>query len=369
MVAQHALQAGLAAGMSATDGIHSSKPNPVDPSFDGLRHVLPQDIVPDGGSRVRMRGAKSDVYVPYICIGAWSWGDKATFHWDPAELPAVKEAWEILRESGLNWIDTAQAYGDGESERICGALFSGLDRNKFVIQTKWFVVPTATNIFSPNHAPAKMLKESLERMHLEYIDIYLVHGPIHPSSIAQAAKGLAECVEKGMTKAVGVANYSAEDMIQMADELAKYGIPLATNQCEYSVIRRHPEIHGLFAACKERNIVFQAYASLAQGRLTGKYNADHEPPKTYRFSIYPMKELEPTLAVLDEIARVRQTNVSAVALNYNISKGALPVVGVRSPEQAKQNVKALGWRLSEEEIRRIDSVSIEGKTTKLWQQG
>ncbi|MCJ1250766.1 hypothetical protein MMC30_007994 [Trapelia coarctata] len=281
-----------------------------------------------------MCGAKGDILVPYICIGAWSWGDKATFHWDPAELPAVKETWKILRESGLNWIGTAQAYGDGESERICGALVSGLDRNEFVIQTKWFVVPTPTNIFSPNHAPAKMLKESLER--LEYIDIYLVHGPIHPNSIAQAAKGLAECVEKGMTKAVGVANNSAEDMIQMANELA-------------NVIRRHPEIHGLLSACKERNIVFQSYSSLAQGRLTGKYNAEHEPPKTYYFSSYPMKELEPTLAVLNDIARARQTSISAVALNYNLSKGVLPVVGMRSPEQAKQNLKALGWRLGEED--------------------
>lgn len=155
----------------------------------------------------------------------------------------------------------------------------------------------------------------------------------------------------------------------MAGELAKYNVPLATNQCEYSVIRRHPEIHGLLSACKERNIVFQSYSPLAQGRLTGKYHVGKEPPNTYRFSSYPMKDLEPTLAVLDDIALARRTSISAVALNYNISKGALPVVGMRSPEQAKQNIKALGWRLSKEEIRRIDGVSIEGKTTKLWQQG
>lgn len=98
-----------------------------------------------------------------------------------------------------------------------------------------------------------MLRESLDRMHLDYIDIYLVHGHIRPQSIAQAAKGLAECVESVLTKAVGVANYSAEDMIRMADELARYNVLLATNECEYSVIRRHPEIHGLLSACKERN--------------------------------------------------------------------------------------------------------------------
>ncbi|MCJ1256535.1 hypothetical protein MMC24_004356 [Lignoscripta atroalba] len=366
---QHVLQTGLSMGMSATNGLHSSRPTPVDPSFDGLSNILPDSFVPTAHSRLVLRGAKANVSIPYISIGAWSWGDKSTWHYSPSELPAIKEAWEVLRSAGLNWIDTAQAYGSGESERICADLFSGLQRDQFVVQTKWFVVPNATNILSPSHAPAKMLKESLERLRLDYIDIYLVHGHIHPSSISTVAKGLAECVNSGMTKTVGVANYSTEDMIKMADELAKYNIPLATNQCEFSVLRRHPEIHGLLQACKERGIVFQSYSSLAQGRLTGKYNAQHEPPKTYRFSSYPMKELEPTLKVLAQIADERQTSISAVALNYNLSKGVVPVVGVRSPGQAEQNLKALGWRLTREEIRRIEAVSFEGKATSLWQQG
>ena len=244
-MAQTILQTGLSAGMSATADIHPSNITRVDPDFDGLKHVLPQSVVPTGQSRVKMRAAKGDIEVPYVSIGAWARGDKGTWHWDPKELPAVKEAWEVLRHAGLNWIDTAQAYGSGESERICGDLFEGLSRDQFVVQTKWFMIPNITNIFSPSHAPAKILKESLERMRLDFVDIYLVHGHIHPGSIAQVAKGLAECVESGMTKAVGVANYNAEDIIQMADELAKYKIPLATNQCEYSVIRRHPEVYGL----------------------------------------------------------------------------------------------------------------------------
>ena len=115
--------------------------------------------------------------------------------------------------------------------------------------------------------------------------------------------------------------------------------------------------------------MFQSYSSLAQGRLTGKWTAEKEPPSTYRFSSYPIKDLEPTLKVLDDIAGKRQTSVSSVALNYNISKGVIPVVGVRSPVQAEQNMKATGWRLTKEEIIEIDNVSIEGKLTKLWQQG
>ena len=369
--AQHVLQSGLASGMSAASGAnYAKKPNKVDPSFDGLAQVLPQSFVPNSRSRLTLKGAKGDVQAPYISIGAWPWGDTATFHWKPEERPAVTEAWKELTAAGLNWIDTAQAYGtDGESERICGELFEGMNREDFVIQTKWFVVPNVTNVLSPTHAPTKMLKASLERMKLDYVDIYLVHGHIHASSIAQVAKGLSECVEQRLTKAVGVANYNEADMIHMADELAKYNIPLATNQCEYSVLRRHAETHGLIKACRDRGIVFQSYSSLAQGRLSGKYNSEHEPPASYRFSSYPMKEVEPTLDVLRDIAQKQRVSVAAVALNYNISKGVVPVVGVRKPEQVKQNKEALGWRLTAEDIRRIDDVSFEGQATSLWQQG
>lgn len=369
--AQHVLQAGLASGMSAVSGIHSSKPTKPPSDFDGLAHLLPQSFVPTAESKVTLKGAKGDdVKVPYMAIGAWPWGDTATFHWDPKERPAVTEAWKALLAAGLNWIDTAQGYGtDGESERICGELFEGMRREDFVIQTKWFPVPNLTNVLSPTHAPAKMLRASLERMRLDFVDVYLVHGHIHASSIAQVAKGLAECVEEGMARAVGVANYDEGDMIKMADELAKYDIPLATNQCEYSVLRRHPETHGLLKACRDRGIVFQSYSSLAQGRLTGKYGVGNEPPDSYRFSSYPMKEVEPVLEVLREIAQRAGVSVAAVALNYNISKGVVPVVGMRKPEQVKQNAEAFGWRLTDEDVRKIDKVSFEGKATKLWQQG
>jgi len=82
-----------------------------------------------------------------------------------------------------------------------------------------------------------------------------------------------------------------------------------------------------------------------------------------------MKDLKPTIDVLEAISRERKVSTSAVALNYNLSKGISPVVGFRNPAQVKQNVQCLGWRLSLDEINRIDEVSLEGKKTVLWQQG
>lgn len=129
----------------------------------------------------------------------------------------------------------------------------------------------------------------------------------------------------------------------MQNELAKYGVPLAANQCEYHAVRREPEVSGLLEVCKDNGIVFQSYSSLAQGRLSGKYTAEDEgPPSTYRFSNYPMKKYGPVLKVLGEIVEARGVTAAAVALNYNMVHGIAPVVGVRNAEQVRSNAAAFG---------------------------
>lgn len=368
--AQYALQVGLASGMSATEGIHSPHPKPVDPEKAEEPHMLPADVKVDLYSRMTLRGAKEDVSVPFMCIGAWPWGDKATFQFNyPEDYPKVAAAWETLKNAGLTFVDTSQAYGDGESERICAQLFKGMPRDSFVIQTKWLAWPDVANFLMQSHGPVVKLRESLKNLELDYVDIYLVDGPINPGLFSTVAKGLAECVHQGLTKVIGVANYDKNDVIKMADALEKLGVPLAVNQCEYSVLRRHPEVSGLIRECRQRNIVFQGFAALANGRLSGKYSITNEPRRTYRFSSYPMHYVEPTVSVLYHISEERRVPISAVALNYCINKGVVPLVGIRNAEQAEQNIQALGWRLTPDEIKKIESVSMEGYTTVLYQHG
>jgi len=375
-MAQKILQAGLSSGMSAVSGFHSSKPKSLPEDYDGLQHLIPDNITPSLDSRYTLRGkGNKDVEVPLISWGAWPWGDTSTFHWSDSELPALREAWKKCLENGMTFVDTAQVYGTGRSEEILGDLIRnhspGVDRSQIIVQTKWLphVTDAGTNALHPMDAPVIQLRKTLERMNLSYIDCYLVHGPIHISSIKQAAKGLAKCVEEGMTKAVGVANYSVDDMLKMKDALAEYDIPLATNQCEYSILRRLPETEGMLEACKRHGIVFQSYSSLAQGRLSGKYTKDNPPPKEYRFSSYDMEHVEPALDVLRSLAQKYNVSIAAVALNWNMCKGAIPVVGIRKESQAVENMQAFGWRLTKEEITELDRRGFEGKTTKLWQQG
>lgn len=367
------LQTGLTSGMSAVAGIHSKGIKHAPPEQAGKNIVLTS--APNAQDRVSYPVAahakvSGPVKASRICVGGWSWGDKGTWHWDDSELPGVKEAWENLYAAGVNFIDTAEAYGDGASEKVVSELVRGKPRDSVVVQTKWLALPLApNNLLHPVEGPVKALKGSLKGLGLDYVDIFLVHGHIHFTSIATVAKGLAQCVEEGLTRAVGVANYDPGDALKMRDELAKYNVPLACNQTEFSILRRYPEVNGHIKQYHDAGLVFQAYSSLGQGRLTGKYTKDNPPPKTYRFSSYPMEDLEPTLQVLQKLAQKHNKSMAAVALNWNMVKGAVPLVGIRNPKQAEQAIEALGWKLHDEDIRQIDDVSFEGKATKLWQQG
>ncbi|KAF9248720.1 hypothetical protein DTO013E5_1488 [Penicillium roqueforti] len=343
---QYMMQACLAADMSS-----SPHPKPVDPYLSDPVSMLPPGLTPDSNSRITLRGVSGkDVLIPCLSIGAWSWGDKATFDYNPTrDLPRIHAAWAKLKAVGLTFVDTAQSYGDGESERICGILFRDMPRDSFVVQTKWLSTPDITNTVLQSGGPKSKLKDSLVRLQLDYVDIYLVQGPIHPSKISIVAKGMAGCVKSGMARAVGVANYDTNEMIKMADELAKHDVPLSVCQCEYSVVRRLPEV--------------------TEGRLSGKYSTFNEPQQRRRFSSYPMRMLEPTINVLKSIAEERHVSVPAVALNYSINKGVLPLVGVRDAGQAEQDMQALGWRLTEDEIKQIEGVSLQGRRSSFMQHG
>lgn len=155
------------------------------------------------------------------------------------------------------------------------------------------------------------LKGSIERLGVDAVDLYQIHGPIHLRSIEVVADALAEAVKLGLVKSVGVSNYSIDQMVRMHAALAKHGIQLASNQVEFSLLRRYPETSGLIAKCHELGVAVLAYSPLGMGRLTGKYTAENPPPSGRRFSNYPMTELNPLLTVIERIAKEHDVPMSA----------------------------------------------------------
>lgn len=350
------VEAGVASGVSGT-------PKHVAEKHTG-KNILPANIIPEASSRVEFRVANQDtpVRTSWLCIGAWEWRDE--------ELPGLRDAWKRLLSQGVNFIDTAPAYGDNHaSEAIVGQLVAEVPRRDVVVQTKYFGSASTQRALPQEQAqlvdgPVASLRASLARLRMDYVDIYLVHGPVHPRSIAAVAQGMARCVAQGLARAVGVANYDAHDVQRLRDELAGLGVPLATSQCEFGVLRRVPEKSGEIRECAEHDMVFQAaQSSSSSSRLLLARSNYHDDNDT--------RDVEPgVLAELRAIAAGRaKRSVAAVALNYNMSKGTLPVVGIRNVQQAEEALEALGWRLSKEEVVRIDRVALEGSRTRLWQQG
>lgn len=205
--------------------------------------------------------------LPNLCIGTWAWGDSKT--WNNASSTARQEldgAWACMQKTGLFFLDTAEVYGRGESERIIRSLRDSSPETfkaKIVIASKFIPLPwPPARIFMPG-GMVKFCKLSLERLGMEQMDLYQIHGPVHfLTSIDSMAEGLAKCVELGLTKSVGVSNYGLDEMITMDEALKKRGLRLASNQVEFSLLRTLPERSGLLAECKKRGILLMAYSPL-----------------------------------------------------------------------------------------------------------
>jgi aryl-alcohol dehydrogenase-like predicted oxidoreductase len=315
-----------------------------------------------------------EVQIPVMGLGTWAWGDKSTWGmggYDKGlDRDSIRDAYRASVNAGITLLDTAEMYGNGLSEQIIGRLLKeDTNRSRIVVATKFLPFPWKLAVTSEL---MKSLRASLARLELPWVHLYQIHGPISLRSHRAMAGALAAARDAGLVKAVGVSNYSEREMRALHAELGRHGLPLATNQVEYSLLRTMPERDGLLRACRELGVVVLAYSPLGQGRLTGKYTAANPPPGRRQFSDYPMDEIEPLLAELRRIAERQRKTPAAVALNWIICKGAVPIPGAKNRAQAEQNAAALGWRLSAAEVAALDRVAKPGQRKifhRLWQHG
>jgi aryl-alcohol dehydrogenase-like predicted oxidoreductase len=320
--------------------------------------------------------AGCDFTLPVMGLGTWAWGDRSTWGMNGYDrsynFDTIREAYRASVNAGIAFLDTAEVYGRGESERIIARLLEEdrARRDGVVVATKFLPLPWKLAVSS---ALLAALEASLARLKMPWVHLYQIHGPVSLRSHAAMAAALARVHRAGLVRAVGVSNYSEREVRAIHAALASHGVPLATNQVEFSLLRTAPESDGLLGACKELGVVVLAYSPLAQGRLTGKYTVANPPPGRRTFSDFPMPEIEPVVAELRRIgARYGGKTPSQVALNWVIGKGAVPIPGAKSKRQAEENAGALGWRLSAEDAAALDRVGKRGKRTlmlRAWQHG
>ncbi|MCH4167890.1 MAG: aldo/keto reductase [Streptococcaceae bacterium] len=316
------------------------------------------------------RLGQTDLYLSPLGLGTWQYSTKDTNKnsmWGSTETETVYEIIKYSLQHGMNWIDTAEIYGNGTSEAFIGEVTQRLKHERMLatqplIASKWF--PLARSASSIKNT----IDERLTYLQVPTIDLYQIHQPTSRSPLRKQIEAMVSIAEKNKIKQIGVSNFSAKQMIKAHQLLKEYGMTLASNQVKYNLLHRNPEKNGTLDAAKELGITIIAYSPLQQGLLTGRF---HEHPealaKISRFrklqsslTSRTLKKTEPLYKELKRIALNYDKSISQIALNWLINAQGdtvLAIPGASKLQQAQENVGTLNFELSRKDIARLNDIS------------
>jgi aryl-alcohol dehydrogenase-like predicted oxidoreductase len=322
------------------------------------------DVADDDRRMVQL--GRTSIRIPRLGVGTMNWGDPSRFgrfdlgqmaYGPIGRLDEQKAAVSVSIAHGAGLFDTAGMYGGGASERTVGALTRGTPA---VVATKF---PSRVSASTASHLRSE-LDCSLTRLDRSSVELYQVHSPFPWLSIPGVMAGMVEAVRAGKVRAVGVCNFSARQLELAHRVLAGEGIPLASNQVEYSLLHRNPETDGVLSTCRELGVTLIAYMPLAMGALTGSY-ADGRRPVGFRRLLKPFRagsqpRVSRVVALLREIGGARSKSPGQVALRWLIQQNVVPIPGAKNAAQAEENAGALSFSLTSAELEALD------RATTVW---
>ena len=264
-------------------------------------------------------------------------------------------------DGGINWFDTAELYGGGISEATLSKALkaAGKTDQDVIVATKWWpLFRTARNI------PIS-INDRIRFLDGYTISLYMVHQPYSFSTHEAEMNAMADLVEAGKIRSVGISNFNADQMRKAHSTLQKRGLPLAVNQVRYSLLDRSIERNGILETAKELGVTIIAYTPLGSGLLTGKYHKDPELLKKKHFfwrsrmqgNVESSRKLVETM---ESIGAGYGMTAAQVALNWVISFHGDSIVTIPGATKVKQAVEAAGamqFRLSEAELAQLDELS------------
>jgi diketogulonate reductase-like aldo/keto reductase len=268
-----------------------------------------------------------DTKIPVLGLGTWEIGGGMS-----RDTSRDKESITAIRcavEFGYNHIDTAEMYGGGHSEELVGHAIKDFDRESLFITTK--VLPDHLRY----NDCLKAAEESLKRLRTDYIDLYLIHVPNPIIPVQETMRAMDTLLEQGKIRFIGVSNFSVEQL----KEAQKYtGNKIVNNQIEYNLLTRHSGMYNvnieseIIPYCQENGIIITAWKPLVKGRVFREKNR-----------------------LLEEMINKYDKTLAQIAINWLISKkNIITIPKSTNPEHLKENLGALGWKLSEEDIKRLD---------------
>ena len=266
-------------------------------------------------------------------------------------------------DGGINWFDTAELYGAGVSEASLSTALkaAGKKDNEVVVATKWWpLFRTARNI-------PRTIQNRIHFLDGYTISLYMVHQPFGFSSPEAEMEAMADLVEFGKIRSVGISNFNSDQMRRAHKTLQKRGLPLAVNQVRYSLLDRSIEKNGILDTAKELGITIIAYTPLASGLLTGKYHKNPEllQKKSFFWRGGLRRGVEKSRSLvkaLEEIGAKYDATAAQVALNWVINsheETIITIPGATKVQQAQESAGAMKFKLSADEMTRLNELSLD----------
>ena len=328
----------------------------------------------------RQLGA-SGLNVPVLSFGTATFGGGNEFFkaWGDTQLDEAKKLVNLCMDAGVNFFDTANVYSRGTSEEILGQALEGIARDRVLISTKTtFRMGDGPNDFGSSRLNLiKSCDDSLRRLKTDYIDVYHMHGFDGNTPVEETLHALEDLITSGKVRYIACSNFSGWHLMKSLSVSEKYGwAKYIAHQAYYSLLDREFEWE-LMPLGINQNVSTIVWSPLSSSRLSGKYRRDQPIPQDSRMSkggahgpATNFDRLYTIVDALDEVAEEVGKSVAQVALNWLLQRPTIAnlVIGARNEEQLKQNLAAVGWNLSTDQIKKLDAASNIDPIYPYWHQ-
>ncbi len=332
------------------------------------------------GMEYRLLGG-SGLKVPVLSFGAGTFGGGSEFFdaWGAtADVAEARHIVDICMEAGVNLFDTADVYSNGRSEEVLGKALVGR-RDKALISTKvTFRFEDGPNrVGSSRYHLRYSLENSLRRLGTEYVDIYHLHGFDALTPIEEVQDTLNTFVREGKVRYIACSNFSGWHLMKSLAVAERHGwTRFVAHQVYYSLVGREYEWE-LMPLGLDQKVGALVWSPLGWGRLTGKIRRGQPLPEVSRLHKtaengpqMPDEYLYTVVDALDEVAAETGKTVPQVALNWLLQRPTVAslILGARNEEQLKQNLNAVGWNLTAEQVAKLDKASATAPVYPYWHQ-
>jgi len=326
---------------------------------------------------------RSGLKVPELCFGAGTLGTSGEFFeaWGNTTDKEARRIVDICMDAGLNFFDTANIYSRGGSETALGKAIAHLKREDVLLSTKaTFRFDKGPNdLGSSRYHLIQSLEQSLRRLGTDYVDVYHLHGFDGITPVEETLNTLDKMVREGKVRYIACSNFSGWHLMKSLSVSERYGwARYVGHQVYYSLVGRDYEWE-LMPLALDQGVGALVWSPLGWGRLTGKIRRGTGIPKESRLNAkvvvdsgpqVPEEHLYKVVDAIDEIAKETGKTVPQIALNWLLRRPTIStlIIGARNEEQLKSNLGAVGWKLTPDQVAKLDAASDVPLAYPYWHQ-